>query len=83
MRFNLNACFVVGITAVSAMTTSADARAIHHRHAGYPYYEDSYDAYRDQGGSVPFDGGDFVYGANRAPYGSDGNWSGDFQLQGR
>jgi hypothetical protein len=84
MRFNRNTYCAIGIIAASVVTASvADARTIHHRHAGYHTYGNAYDAYGDRNGAFRSDGGDFFYGANRAPYQSDGEGSGDFQLQGR
>jgi hypothetical protein len=84
MRFNRNAYWAVGIIAASIVTASvADARTIHHRHPGYHTYGNAYDAYGDRSDAFQYHGGNFLYGASRAPYRFYGAGSGDFQLQGR
>jgi hypothetical protein len=66
MRLISRICFAVGIATAIAMTASA-VDARSRYHGGYAAHAG---------------GRDFVYGANRAPYGRDKDNPRDFQLQG-
>jgi len=71
MRFTSKVLYAIGVAAAIALSASAaDARS------RVPAYDGTY------GSTVPSEGRDFVYGANRAPYGWDRDNPRDFQLQG-
>jgi len=73
MRTISKVSYAVGIAAAIVLTVSAaDARSRYATDGAYAY----------GGYSAPYRGGDFVYGANRAPYGWDQDNPRDFQLQG-
>jgi uncharacterized membrane protein len=76
MRSTSKLIYAAGIAAAIALTASAaNAQASRMIRGGY---EGAY----GYSGNVPSAGRDFVYGANRAPYGADVDEPRDFQLQG-